>query len=109
MTFGEDFHIVAIVDVAAVGKGSRLHDIATLVCHNLIWGGDFEALAVLENYAKLHAAPGEWEISLAARFLELLSFAIECLKSWGTDTEPVLVKATDFFHSTCSKPTSGNR
>lgn len=68
--------IEAVVDVEAIGKGSRFHDVADLACHNIIWQGESTILPTLDAYAKAHAEPGEWELSLVARLYELLCFYI---------------------------------
>ena len=97
----EDCRIVALIDVEAMGKGSRLHDVANLACHNIIWSGESEALPILGKYARLVGKPGEWEISLASRLLELLRFVVETSKTRGHDAEPVLEKAIAFVRETC--------
>ena len=96
----KDCRIVALIDVEAIGKGSRLHDIANLACHNIIWGEEHEALPILENYARSHGQPGEWEISLTARLFGLVHFAVGMSKRHGRDAEPVLERAIAFVKAT---------
>lgn len=76
----EDCKIAAVVDVEALGKGTRFRDLADLAGHNIIWQGERGVFAVLDQYAKKHARPGEWEISLSARFLMLLWFYVVLFK-----------------------------
>jgi hypothetical protein len=71
--------ITAVTDAAALGKGTRLHDVATLISYAVLWPAE-PALAVpaalpdLFAYGRCHAAAGELEVTLAATLLALLAF-----------------------------------
>jgi aminoglycoside phosphotransferase (APT) family kinase protein len=67
---------VSVIDVEALGRGTRFHDAADLAAHCILWDGHQEALHLLNAYARKHATAGEWEISLAARLYEMLCFYI---------------------------------
>jgi aminoglycoside phosphotransferase (APT) family kinase protein len=67
----------ALIDVESVGRGSRFHDVATLIVAANLWGGDPAASRDLHDYAARHAAPGEFEVSVAACLLATLAFQIE--------------------------------
>lgn len=67
----------ALIDADAVGRGTRLHDVATLIAAVNQWGGDPAASRDLRDYAARYAAPGEFEVSVAACLLAALAFRIE--------------------------------
>lgn len=69
-------HVTALTGAQALGRGSRLHDIASLAVHALLWDGQPEALGELLSYAANHACPGEFEVSLAACLLTVLADGI---------------------------------
>ena len=94
-----DGRIVALVDVEGVGKGSRFHDLAQLVVVGIVWGGETEAFVKIGEHAKAHAAPGEWEVCLAARLYPILAFHIDGSQYCGVDPEPPLVTALSFIQS----------
>ena len=91
----EDGRIAYVIDVEALGKGSRFHDVADLFGHCVIWDGSPEVFRILDEYARSNAATGEWEVSLAARLLELLFFYIFDFKG---DARAVLDRATRGIH-----------
>jgi hypothetical protein len=64
-------------DTDGLGKGSRMHDLATVAADAILQGGDQGALDRLFDYAARNARPGEFEISLAACLLTLLALRIE--------------------------------
>lgn len=66
--------ISAVVDVEALGKGSRFHDLATLLVYARLGNAEPAACDVLLDYARRNAAPGELEVSFAACLLGLLEF-----------------------------------
>lgn len=72
-----DGRVSALVDVEALGKGSRFHDLANLVVYARLWDRDPGAVADLLAYAHRHAEPGELEVSFAACLLALLAFLAE--------------------------------
>ncbi|MEW2544462.1 phosphotransferase [Streptomyces sp. NPDC047002] len=72
-----DGRISALVDADALGKGTRFHDVASLVAHAALWDGEPAALADLYAYARQNAGPGEFEVSLVAVLLGLLAFTVE--------------------------------
>jgi hypothetical protein len=69
----DDGHVTALTGAEALGKGSRLHDVASLAVHALLWDGEPDALDGLLRYAADHACPGEFEVSVAARLLTVLA------------------------------------
>jgi hypothetical protein len=69
----DDGQVTALTGAGALGKGSRLHDVASLAVHALLWDGEPAALDELLRYAADHACPGEFEVSLAARLLTVLA------------------------------------
>jgi len=72
MLFDGD-QLTALTGTDTIGKGSRLHDLATIAAHAMLGNGDPGALTRLLDYSTRHARPGEFEISLAACFLAFLS------------------------------------
>lgn len=69
-----DGRVSAVVDVEALGKGSRFHDLANLIVYARLWDGDPEAVANLLAYAHRHAEPGELELTYASSLIGLLEF-----------------------------------
>ncbi len=65
----------ALIDVEALGRGSRLHDLSTLLLHAALWGQS-DVLDRLIAECRGIAAPGWFEISLGARTAELLAFGV---------------------------------
>lgn len=72
-----DGRISAVVDVEALGKGSRFHDLATLLVYARLFNSEPGACDTLLAYAHRDAAPGELEVSFAACLLGLLAFLTE--------------------------------
>ncbi|MEY9862740.1 aminoglycoside phosphotransferase (APT) family kinase protein [Catenulispora sp. GAS73] len=73
-----DGRISALVDAEALGKGSRFHDLATLLTYAHLWdGGEPGVCDDLLAYARRHAAPGELEVSFASCLLGLLAFVAD--------------------------------
>jgi len=72
----DDGQVTALTGCEALGRGSRLHDLASLAVHALLWDGEPEALDELLGYAADHACPGEFEVSLAACLLTVLADGI---------------------------------
>jgi aminoglycoside phosphotransferase (APT) family kinase protein len=72
-----DGRVSAVVDVEALGKGSRFHDLATLVVYARLWDSEPGAVADLLAYADRHAEPGELEVTYASSLLGLLAFLTE--------------------------------
>ena len=56
-----------------LGRGSRIHDVASLAAHGLLWDGVPGALDELLSHAAAHAGPGEFEVSLAAGLLAVVA------------------------------------
>ena len=69
----DDGQATALTGAQALGKGSRLHDVASLAAHALLRDGEPGALDELLSYAAEQACPGEFEVSLAARLLTVLA------------------------------------
>jgi aminoglycoside phosphotransferase (APT) family kinase protein len=67
----------ALIDAEMLGCGSRFHDVATLIVAASQWGGDPAASRELREYAARRAAPGEFEVSVAACLLAALAFQLE--------------------------------
>jgi hypothetical protein len=65
--------LTALTGAAELGMGSRLHDVASLAVHALLWDGEPAAVDELLGYAASHAHPGEFEVSLAACLLAVLA------------------------------------
>jgi aminoglycoside phosphotransferase (APT) family kinase protein len=65
--------LTALTSAEGAGKGSRMHDVASLAVHALLWDGEPGALDDLLGYGASHARPGELEISLAARLLGVVA------------------------------------
>lgn len=70
-----DGRLVALIDVEAVGRGSRLHDLATLVLYDWLWG-DQAVQERLLLVCRDIAEPGWLEISLSAVTIDLLAFGV---------------------------------
>jgi Fusaric acid resistance protein-like/Phosphotransferase enzyme family len=68
----DDGRVTALTGAEGLGKGSRMHDVASLAVHALLWDGEQGALEALLGYAADQACPGEFEVSLAARLLSVL-------------------------------------
>ncbi|MBO0883027.1 MAG: phosphotransferase, partial [Mycobacterium sp.] len=69
-----DETITALVDTDAVGKGTYLSDLATLLCSAALW--DSEAGSIEKLLAIANAGRGELEIVVSACLLALVAFAI---------------------------------
>lgn len=70
-----DGQVTAILDVEAIGRGSRFMDVASLLMHCYFWEGEPGAVRLLVDYAKT-AEPGEFEISLAMCMIGNLDFQV---------------------------------
>jgi hypothetical protein len=68
--------LTAVTGTDTIGKGSRLHDLATIAAHAIMGERDPGALSLLAGYAARHARPGEFEVSLAACLLTPLALRI---------------------------------
>lgn len=69
-------HDTALIDVEAVGRGTRLHDVTTLLLYAALWGED-DVHDRLTAGCRGIADPGAFEISLSAVALGLLASAYE--------------------------------
>ncbi|KAK3177702.1 hypothetical protein K4F52_009550 [Lecanicillium sp. MT-2017a] len=96
---GDKCCIEAVVDVEAIGKGTRFHDVADLACHNIIWQGEATILPVLDAYAQSHSEPGEWEVSFVARLYELLCFYIFLFKGDASSRLQSAMTAIEYIKS----------
>jgi len=67
----------AVVDAEAMGKGSRFHDLSTLLAFGALWSGETDAVSILLEYALEFARPGELEVTLATNLAALLAFLIK--------------------------------
>jgi aminoglycoside phosphotransferase (APT) family kinase protein len=77
-TFMEDDRITGLIDAETLGRGSRLHDVTTLIVFAVVFDEDREPIEPLVEYCKKHAGPGEFEITL---FTNLAAFvSIFCRK-----------------------------
>jgi len=68
-----DDRLSAVIDVAALGRGTRLHDLASLLAHGTLWDGDPAARGYLHDEVRRRAAPGEFEVCLAAALISALT------------------------------------
>lgn len=55
------------------GRGTRFHDVASVVAHATLWDGDPAAFAYPDDYARQQAALGEFEVCLAAAYITILT------------------------------------
>lgn len=67
--------LAALIDVEALGRGTRLHDLTTLLLYEWLWG-DHEVQDRLTLECRNIAAPGWMEISLGAVTIDLLAFGV---------------------------------
>lgn len=73
--------VTALVDVEALGPGTRCHDLGTIATYAWLWGDpDAGLLAVAE--ARTFAGPGELEISFGSALLGLLAYGVQ---HWAAD------------------------
>jgi hypothetical protein len=72
----DDGRLTALTGAERLGKGSRMHDVASLTIHGLLWDGEPGALDELLGYATAHAGPGEFEVSLAACLFAVVALHI---------------------------------
>jgi aminoglycoside phosphotransferase (APT) family kinase protein len=95
----EGERITALVDVEMLGKGSRFHDVATLIGFKVVFGAG-PADPVLEPliaYGKKHAAPGEFEVCMTAVIVDFLGFGVG--KNPASWVEESITKAKVLFLS----------
>jgi thiamine kinase-like enzyme len=85
---GDD--IRALVDVEALGAGSRLHDLAALIGYAHLNGAGPGVLDELIRHTRRLARPGELPVSLGSCLLGLLAFGVD---HWPHDVDAVAVKA----------------
>ena len=76
-----DGQVVALIDVEAVGRGTRLHDLTTLLLYAALWG-DHDVQNRLTVECRNIAAPGWMEVSLSAVTVNLLAFGV---RHWPPD------------------------
>jgi aminoglycoside phosphotransferase (APT) family kinase protein len=88
--------IIGLIDAESIGRGSRFHDIATLVTFIMLFDGDPATLQPLVLYARAHAVPGEFEICLAANLANVLSLFCRKLSETG---ESKISAAEEFIQS----------
>jgi phosphotransferase family enzyme len=86
--------LVAVIDVEAAGRGSRFHDVASLVAHGMLWDGDPDALGLLHAHARRHAEPGVFEISVAAAFITILGSHLSA-HDRPDDADELFARATE--------------
>ncbi|WP_369069076.1 phosphotransferase [Kineococcus terrestris] len=70
-----DGRLSGVVDVEALGHGSRLHDLATLTVHSALRGEDSCTARLLEAACEV-ADPGQFELSLIAVAAAELAFGV---------------------------------
>ena len=73
--------VAALIDVEAVGRGTRLHDLTTLLLYAALWG-DHDVQDRLTLECRNIAAPGWMEVSLSAVTVDLLAFGV---RHWPPD------------------------
>lgn len=98
-----DGRICAVVDVEAVGYGSRLHDLATLTVQSLLWG-ETTCTARILNTARALATPGQVEVTLVAVMAGTLAFGV---RNWVASDAAAAARACsgllrDFLPSTAA-------
>ena len=71
-----DGEVAAVIDVEALGAGSRLHDLATLTASAWLWGERTTTERILDH-ARATARRGQLQISLAAVLLGLYAFGAQ--------------------------------
>jgi aminoglycoside phosphotransferase (APT) family kinase protein len=102
-----DGRISALVDAEALGRGSRFHDLATLLTYAQFWdGGEPGVCDDLLAYAHRHAAPGELEVSFASCLLGLLAFVANRHPDDPEDTDTQIRTATGLLRPPHSAPLS---
>jgi hypothetical protein len=94
-TFMKDGMIIGLIDAEMLGRGSRLHDVTTLLVFAMIINGEKEAIEPLVDYCRKHAGPGEFEITLFANITAFLS--IFCGK-YSEVAEAKIAEATVFVN-----------
>lgn len=77
-----DGKVTAFVDVEAIGRGSRLHDLATIVVYATLWPGEAGTVDRVLAHSRAIAAGGQLEISVASVLIGLLEFGVH---HWPTD------------------------
>ena len=65
--------VAGLIDVETLGRGTRLHDVSTLMLYAALWG-DHEVQDRLAANARSIAAPGWLEVTLSAVAIDLLAF-----------------------------------
>lgn len=71
-----DGQLAALIDVEAVGRGTRLHDLTTLLLYDWLWG-DHAVQDRLARECRDVAAPGWMEVTLSAGTVDLLAFGVQ--------------------------------
>lgn len=67
--------LAALIDVEAVGRGTRLHDLTTLLLYAALWG-DHDVQDRLTVACRTIAGRGWMEVSLSAGAVDLLAFGV---------------------------------
>ena len=90
------FHneVSAVIDAEAIGKGSRFHDLGTLLAFGALWDGEADAMSMLLEYASKFALPGELEVTIAANLAGLLAFLVDR----EADPNSAIQAATDLIY-----------
>lgn len=65
--------ITALIDAEYMGRGSRLHDITTIMVFALLFEGEAAVIDALMAYCRKHAAAGEFKICFVTNLTALLS------------------------------------
>lgn len=76
--------VSALIDVEALGAGSRVHDVATLIMYAWL-GTDPRDAGPLLAHARRVARPGELAVRLGSCLLGLLAFGVD---RWPADVDP---------------------
>ena len=81
--------VAGLIDVETLGRGTRLHDVSTLMLYAALWG-DRDVQDRLTAAARGIAAPGWLEVTLSAVAIDLLAFGT---RHWPADDLAVMCDA----------------
>jgi aminoglycoside phosphotransferase (APT) family kinase protein len=72
----QDGQVSGVVDIEALGSGTRVFDLAGLLREGYLWRGDPQALAMIRTEAERIAGPDVLKICVASTVFEVLDFEL---------------------------------
>lgn len=86
----EDGQVTGVVDIEALGSGTRVFDLASLLREGYLWRGDPPAMVAIRTEAERIAGPDVLKICVTSTVFEVLDFE---LAGSSTDLDQMFTRA----------------